>query len=245
MICKYGTSPAFRYTHVAGEVGLTVQPQTVFTERNERLGIKWTYVLNGRLLAANVSALTTAIDALEAAYGADGYDWCMYDTDGTTPTSHFLDSSEAMGGVKVVSLSYPATPRPQYVNMRDYQITLEATFHDDSPPSILAWTEAISYEGGGPVYRMLPNITGKSTRQQVNEEMHYRLSQRGMAVGRIAYPNVAAPLFAGAQARPVIITKDLPDYMGPSGGLQLQNYTISWDYLFESTDNLAADPTFA
>src|SRR4051812_10427001 len=96
MIFKYGS-----YTHDAAELTLTIRREPVFCQGNFESAYKESWQGKGFLQAADQAALTTAINALQAAYATHGQNATLYLADGTTATSHALVSANSYTGVRV------------------------------------------------------------------------------------------------------------------------------------------------
>ncbi len=230
MILKYGT-----FTHVANSVSLVIDRQVWRDDTGRRRGFIETWTLAGRLLATGadlVGNLTTQINALIAAYDVDEQDLTLFESDGTTPTAHILDTSASTGGTRVLSgPSFPSGTGAEYATFRDYTIVVEAKFQD-STEETLSFTETISVTGtGGKRFVMLPVLRGRPVKQTVLERTPVMLTQSGTAVGRTAYPRPPDPISRQDERvdqRQIIRQSPKRDANG-----DLTEFEISWRYVFE------------
>ena len=101
MFFKYGS-----FTHDENRVDLSsFQRRTIFNGRGIAQFEEITMRVSGVVLAATQAALTTKIEALEAAYDADGKDAGLFQDDGaggiTTVTPHKIINSQTATGTRV------------------------------------------------------------------------------------------------------------------------------------------------
>jgi hypothetical protein len=187
--------------------------------------------------AANQAAMTTEIDALEAAYAENDKDIGFYD-DSDNLTSHFIDSSATRTGVRVIQPpSFPVGGGAEYSTFRTYQFQVEAD-HPFSGPALISWTEAVSFEGtGGPVWGFLQPINGFAQQQLFSERSTQLGYQRGRAVGNGVYPAVPGPMWPTAEHEEVrSIAYEVP----PDNS---KRRTVTWLYTFEAIGSLVGRPT--
>jgi len=230
MILKYGS-----YAHDEGEVGFTVDRTPVDGAQGKLAGYDERWTIFGQLQAATQSALTTAIEALEAAYAEHGKDLILYLSDGTTETAHHLKQENSRPpGVRVASgPSYPDGAGAQYSTFRDYQITVEATIFQgpwtldaaDSPANLGSYTEVVQITGnGGPRFTVRQGLI-RPQMQLLAQSTPIVGSQTGQAVGRFAFPPPNPPSIPGVHQ----------DQLSPSREFSRGEdgkpvYTTSWSY---------------
>lgn len=237
MYLKYGS-----YTHAANEAEIKITRDTNNRDSQGRL-VKMTerWQIDGELQAASQSAITTAIDALIAAYSSDNSDLILYLDDGTTESSHTLKRADAISGPRVVQRpSFPTGRGAEYATFRTYSIAVEADFAGDSSVGLVSWMETLEFFGGGERWAYLETLNGAPQRQTLAQQTTYHVTQRGEAVGLLAYPSVQGPIWPSQehtdQRR---ITRSVPDKVGPS---RFENWKVSWEYHFESPSQLAGNP---
>lgn len=235
MIVKYGT-----YAHENNEVTVAISRRSQYSQRGILEYTRESWVMRGFIQAASQSALTTAIDSLRTAYATNGYDVGLYLDDGTTLTSHYMTSSNARGGVRVVDLEFPEGEGAEYSTFRSYGITLEADFYNTSD-NFLEWDEEISFEGtGGPLRVFIPTLDGLPQEQITAQYTTYRATQEGSALGLGGYPFYPPPIWPDAELQFLRRTSQKApkrigsDYVG---------YGISWSYTFESVSPISGRPT--
>lgn len=235
MYLAYGS-----YTHASGEVQLQISRQSTYGENGIRRGslVRWT--IDGRLHAADIASLTTAIAALETAYSVDGYNLALYNDDASL-TAHTLISSTSLSGVKIVSLDYPSGDGSQYTTYRDYRITAEAEYSVSSS-NILNWNETLSFSGGGPLVVWLPALTGPPQRQIARQQTTYKCQQSGTATGLASYPAAAPPLFGPDVEHVSQRQFSLGTPRLTARGLGTE-FPVSWSYSFESSSPLFGLPS--
>jgi len=235
MYFKYGS-----YQHPDNEVNLTSFTQRrIYNARGTVERIVKTMQLQGVLIASTQTAIKSAIGTLENAYVNDGKDAGLYHDDGT-PSHHFLDSSQSLSGVRVLSLDYPKSDGAEYATQRAYTITLEAVFPVSGGDNLLAFNETLRIVGtGGPRIATIETLTGSPQVQTINQQTKVLAQQFGRAIGLLQYPSAPAPLFASVEHQDRReITQGSPTFEGG----RFTNYEISWAYHFESPGPLFARP---
>ena len=239
MIFKYGN-----YAHARDEVLLRTVEQGIFDSFGRRMGgqIEWTIigtviVADSQTLAQTQASLTTALNSLRTAYASDYLDAALYLDDGTTPTTHVLQSSTTFGGVKVAVppsfLNGPWGGRIEYSNRRHYYVVLKAEYRVGE--GLYSWQQDLSIQGtGGPVWRYSPQMSGSPQKQdplQTASTFYY--IQEGQAVGRKAYPAIDPPLFPSIEHQEQRIIK----YSSPRDVVpgDEEMFPVSWRYVMEAT----------
>lgn len=232
MILRYGS-----YSHADNEVTLSISQRPVYNEVGLRAGYVASWSIQGMILGSSASDLGTKIAALESAYGADGLDLILYDSDGVT-VRHAMRNTGSRTGVKILDLSYPTGDGAEYVTYRSYSITAEAEYQQDL--GIYSISETYTFGGGGPQKVVIPTLYGPPIEQLVRQQTAYICQQQGQAIGVAAYPTVPGPAFPAAEHRERRrITYNRPTKIGRYGN---QMYSVSWSYEFESPSQLFALP---
>jgi hypothetical protein len=222
---------------------VVISRQGIFTEYGLQRAVRERWEVQGRLQAVDPAALTAAIGALETAYSVQGQTIGFYLDDGT-PTGHGIDPLQTNGGVRVVvPPSFPHGKGAEYSTFRNYALSVEAEILDSSS-SILSWSEALNFNGGGPQFGFLEPINGIPQKQLLKQATTFKVAQSGEAVGNGGYPFPPAPIWPDAehldQRR---LVYDLPKRMGPPGAASYTQYRITWSYEFEAESPLAGLPT--
>lgn len=231
------------YTTDSGECELQIARTPAFSEGGVRIGYTESWHIVGMLLAEDLRSLNAALAALEKAFSADGQDLALVEDDGTA-TAHRLRSAECAGGTRVVGgVSYPRGDSSEMVTHRTWETSVEGMVLK-ADVNLLAWTESITSEGGGPLDIHLQTLTGKPQKQRVAEYTPIKVVQEGIAVGQWRYPTPPQPIWPGDEIRPRRrISRRAPKRTGPKGSPQFVEYEISWRYEFESASELQGDPT--
>lgn len=224
MILKYGT-----YSHDDNEVTLSITKAPRFGPLGYRIGTRERWQIQGILQAASVSALTTALTALEDAYETNNLDLILT-TDGNIETAHTLKVSDTLGGVRVVGgVQYPQGEGSQYTTFRSYTITLEAV-RNDNELELLAFSETVDIQGsGGPRRVLIEILNGPPQAQITNLATIQQIVQRGSALGYSQYPAPAAPSIPAWESLPdrVISRRGPRSVRG-----QFTEFTVNWQYVF-------------
>lgn len=232
MFFRYGN-----YTHASNSVALrSVRREVVRNRRNFRQAIRHTWDLSGVLIPASASssAITTLANTLQNAY-SDGRDAGLYEDDGT-PTIHVWRNGATIGGVRVVSLSFPDGVGAAYVTQLRFAITLMAEF-PDVEGNLIQYDEALVFIGNaGPVFAWQVPIVGEPIRQRISDRSTQRIIQSGTAVGftgPVAPPPPRWPALELGHLRQV--QNGTPVINRQSA----QEYPSQWSYEFVSSIDLS------
>lgn len=238
MYLKYGN-----YQHAANEASVVITKQALFSEAGLPRGTLERWSIQGQLHAADGAGLTVAIGSLQAAYAIQGQDVGFYFDDGQ-PTSHRIQSAATNGGVRVAAPpSFPQGRGAEYTTFRNYTITLEAEWLD-AQASLLSWHEVLQFRGGGPQFGFLEPINGLPVKQLLKQATTYQVTQSGAAVGYLAYPVPAGPLWPQAeQLERREVRYETPRRLGPPGNPTFSHYRVSWSYSFADAGPLFGLPS--
>jgi hypothetical protein len=238
MIFKKGS-----YIHDQSSVGVRVEYFSLFDQMKRRMGEKIRFTLVGVLRATSQAALTTKINALFNAYQTDYEDVGLYLDDGTTPTSHVIDSSATWTGVKVVSgpnfINGPWSGQPEYANQRTYFIVLEAETRSGS--GTYAWKERLLIKGTGAAkWVYSPQQIGDPQLQTLQTNTSFWYIQEGTAVshgtGFVAPPDPLFPTIEHGDMREIAYeTGDDWVWDNDAGELVARQNRSNWKYFMEAT----------
>lgn len=241
MILAYGN-----YRHALGEASLAIRRETLFGPAGVPRALRERWTIHGMLQADSPIELTTAIAELEAAYTVGDQSATLFLPDGVTPTAHRLDTSQALGGVRVARRpSFPRGAGSEYATYRSYTIELEAEFaNHGSEAALLDWHETVSFSGGGPRWAYLATLAGAPIQQTLQQQTPYRATQSGLAVGHFGYPQPADPLWPSAWHQDQGgVWRELPRRVGSGPHAADLEYAVRWTYEFESASALLGTPT--
>ncbi len=235
-VLQYGS-----YRHQPGEVTLRPIARNAMVAPSAIVyGWTWRWKVSGFLQATSQANLTAAIQRLEAAYAVQGGNLGFFNDDGSA-TAHGIFDGQTIGGVRVVSgPNYPEGQGAEYSAggaFRFYEIELEYDVRDFRV-GLLAWTESITYSGGGPEFIFLEPILGPPVKQLLKAATAFRAVQRGMAKGHGSYPVPPDPLWPGDLLRDPEVERIAPQRRG-NAFIEPQ---ISWTYTFASALPLVGLP---
>lgn len=241
MYIKYGS-----YAHTreqASLMSLTVRPN--LTERGFRKSIVAEAHVQGEFITTSTQTqydITTLIQGLESAFANDGLDWGLYH-DNNTPTPHFLESNhpDSLTGNQVVMKQFPANHGGEYATGREFAYTIRNEYLS-AESLILDYQETIQHHGTtGPrvvwdEFRVGPPVWRVESAQTVQT-----IRQSGYAVTLGTYleppPPILPPPYEMQHLR--TITRITPRRW-PQG---FTDYTVKWDYVFQSPQVFPAFPT--
>jgi hypothetical protein len=227
------------HSHDDCEAAVEIGVSALFNEAGQRYATRHRWTIDGKLHAADQSALTAALNQLQVAYSTNGLNLGLYFENGS-PTSHVLDSAQAIGGVRIVEFGYPDGGRgsAEYSTFRSYRIVAEGDFPDTSI-ALLSYSEVLTFEGGGPRFVFLQTLNGLPQRQQVAQATPFRVTQAGEAVGHLVRPLPNPPIWPQAEHRDQRrIERPTPKAVGPQGQVSYMEYPVRWSYFFESATEL-------
>lgn len=234
MKLKYGS-----YEHGDNEVRFQYSAQQQFGQSGMRTALKVRWVIDGVKRAANAAALTTALEALEAAYAQDGNDLIFLDND-SNETIHTTRSADTINGVRVVQRpSYSAGlqgawgAQTEYLNRRTYRIILEAELPNVEGLGIVAYMETVSMVSNGlPKFVLQEALTGIPQYQQVSQASKIVIRQQGRAVGYDSYIPFPAYIYStsGLKHEPFLQESGTPLNYGSNA---FTNFPTRWLYHYE------------
>jgi hypothetical protein len=233
MQVQYGS-----YVHPDNECSIAISRQGIF-ERGICTKIKETWTVEGIINITGVqtiSDITARIYEIENAYLVNGLDISL------VGTAHLLQSARCLGGTRVVNPpQFPKGDGTEYATVRTFSVTVEG---DILLPAgmggLIEWKETLEFTGGGPRWVIIETRRGAGERQQVSEQVPYRVRQSGSAVGVTAWPIVPGPLFPAAEhVERRVLARMTPERMGND----FTAWPVSWNYEFESVSALSGNPT--
>lgn len=235
MYLQFGT-----YRHASSEVGATFSRTALINAARQTYGYRVQLGIEGFLQAADVPSLTTAINQLVNGYTTQGFTQGvgLFNDDGS-PTSHVILPGQTLAGIKVIEgPSFEDWHGAEYTSYRRYRLRLEAEIRDHTV-RLLAFTESLTLEGGGPRRLVKELLAGLPQEQIVALYTPFRAMQIGSAVGQFAYPAPPPPIFPLAEQQPERkITPKTPK----RDGLTYTEYQIDWSYTFLSALPLVGLP---
>jgi hypothetical protein len=230
------------YLHDLAECTVQIGREALTDQAGRHYGDRHRWTVSGFLVADTQAALTTAIEALTRAYQKDFQPVQLQLPDGTV-SAHHLPAVSKIGGTKVISgPSFNDGGRAEYTTFRTYEIVLEHEAELPTTPRnlVIAWAETLSFAGGGPRDLFLQPLNGVPQKQRVADATPWKVTQQGSAVGLLAYPVPAPPLWPAAEHRDQrVITNKHPKRVGS----KFSEFEVTWGYQFESAAPLNGLPT--
>jgi len=234
-----------------GAVHIATDVTTELSPTGRPIAQAYTFTLRGTLTAANQSAMATAIVALEDAFRVRNQNLILYQDD-ASESAVLLKSAGSLTGVRILKGPYyPTTEGPENATHRTWEVQVFAKYPwgvrpdgtgspDFAANMAIQFEETVSISGGGPQFIHKPNVYGPWQKQLTYPFMPYVATQTGTAVGYRDYPKIPPPLFSLALKEAPRITRKGPQ----QEGLLLVNYTVTWEYQFESVTPLVGLPHF-
>lgn len=197
--------------------------------------------VEGWLSADGQAALTTAQLALESALRTNRVDLILY-TDAGAQSSCKLLNQGSISGVKIVKGPvFDSTRGSEFATERHFTFEAEAEYAlTGSSNVILEFEEEISIEEGGPIYIHQPAMKGPAFKTNTIEQMPWRATQSGSAVGYRKYPSAPLPLWPSDLMRPPRGTRRSPTRKHVA---KYQGFPVTWQYEFESIRPLIGLPS--
>ena len=197
MYLQYGS-----YAHASGECSVVITREPIRPQETRRRGIMHRWEVSGMLVAADATAMTPLIQALEAAYAADKLDIGLYLPDGTA-TAHQLLSSQTVDGTRVTRQpSYQDGGGAQYSTHRTYSLTVEGEI-PEAGAGLLGWSESINYRGtGGPNWGYLDTLNSLPQQQTFQQFTTVTITQSGEAVSYGGYHVPPGPIWPANEHGP-------------------------------------------
>jgi hypothetical protein len=235
MYLTYGSG----YVHSDGEVELSIDKATEFTDWGEPFRVRHTWTIKGQVQAATPALVANYCRLLELGYSVWYRDAVLWISAGVP--AHSLPNSGSLTGVRVVKPPhYPVGQGAEGTTFRNYVIVLEAEYPLGDPSTLyVSFQETVSMRGGGPVFGFVPVVNGDPQKQLLYSRTPGYATQQGQAVGWLTYPPIPPPIWPGDLIEEPVIT--------PGNAQELRNGTyfrfpVSWAYSFGSAARLAGVP---
>ena len=235
---KYGS-----YQHASNEVLLTsMTKETHFSARRKSTHKTIRMTLQGDFCETTQSAIEDKIDEIYEAYKYHNKDCGLYMDDGTI-TSHHIDTSQTMGGVRVVNVDFPTGQPGEFATGRTYRIVLEAdviALEDQT----LWYTEQITTIGApGSIWVYIPMRAYQPARQVLVDVALQDIIQRGQGLGFDGYVIPQAPIFPYDPTNPFSVNFEHREKRRVTYGTpqviernNWHDYPCAWEYHFTVPD---------
>ncbi len=216
-----------------GEAGFTIS-RSAIQVNGIAIGYTERWDIQGRCQAGSPSAISAAIAAREQAFKIPNQNLTLYLGDGSTST-HQISVAYTQGGVRTSNfVAYPIGRGGEYSTYRNWSVSLEADFLDSSL-DLIAWTETVAFDGGGPRTLWLEPLNGPPQQQLGNEQTTFKATQTGEATGLFMYPIPPQPIWPFAEhVDRRRLSQTLPKRTGRGAAAFYSQYKISWAYQFEA-----------
>ncbi|PQO33335.1 hypothetical protein C5Y96_10815 [Blastopirellula marina] len=232
------------YTHPIGEPQIAISKRPIVSSGGVPVAHAVTWAIQGMLLGSGQADLDAQIAAFTAAYARQNEDVVLLLSDGVTESQHTLKVRDTRGGVYVTQgPDFPQGAGPEYATRRSFAVQISAEVPiAGSTGALMNFTETLSTSGGGPRYSHVETALGFPIKQQLRRATTYHATQSGTATGYALYPSVPPPIFGEANlAKAPHITRRSPEWVGNA----TRNFTVSWQYQFESALPMFGLPSIA
>lgn len=165
------------YQHEAGDAEVIITKEGLVSDLGVQYAVRERWDVNGRLHAANTTAVNSAVSALMDAYSSNYQDIYI------NGSSHIMRSSDTINGTRVVvPPSFPEGSGGENSTYRSYALSVEGDFAYVGQTVLLSWMETISFHGtGGPVWNFLECLNGPPQAQILQQQSVVRCKQSGSA----------------------------------------------------------------
>jgi len=236
------------YKHAIGEVSVKVACEGDFGPAMNERSVIHRITLEGILQAANISALTTALAALEAAYAIPNQAFAVYDSATGSKTAWAVSPSQAgvIGGVRVrMRPNYPGNTGAEYTTYVTYSVVVEWMTQGSGWGIITDWNETLTFSGGGPLWTLTPALGNFPPQYQlIYAQTPYRLTQEGQAQQPGSYPIPPPPAAPQFEHRHLRNVREIgPKLIGQSPNAGYIDYGVAWHYEMESAGPIIATPS--
>ena len=228
------------YTFDAGQAEITTEYETLWTDGGQPYAQRRTFHVLGKMSVSSQADATAKWNSLVNALAIPFKDLTLLQDGGAQSATVLLNAGSSTG-VRVVSGPNLVEGRGAvYATYLPYSFTATAEYPLAGTNNLLLrFRETFTYEGGGPLYRHRPCLSGPFQRQLVYPQLPYAVTQEGEAVGYRGYPTPPAPRFPAAMAEPPNVRRLSPEKRGKI----YQAYPIQWRVRFESVAPLVGLPT--
>jgi hypothetical protein len=235
------------YTHPSAELMLQSSRMTDVDQAGRPYQYTDRWNLIGQLQYSGVSLLA-AQQALMLAYRDDivrlqPFAGLYYDNG--QPSAYYWNAFNSLGGIRCPQgPNFPKGDAQQWVNARDYDIQLEATFPTSLQSNTLEWSETLTIQGGGG-----QRIVGIENRydtpiiQRVSRATPVVYTQEGRAKGRYFYPKPPIALSPSHLNSPdCSVNRVTPRLQAAGGYFSQTDYVVTWRYVMIMENFTDASP---
>jgi len=187
------------YRHLLGEVDLSVQRQTRFSEAERPIEEQVSWTISARAEGDTLPLLLAELVKVNLAYQARNQYPVARLLSETGAVVHELNGPRSIAGIKVVQPpSFGSGRGAEFTTYANYTVRLEAEFFVGDPATALvSFQESLSFGGGHPERGLLTLSAGRPVEFVSARQTPYRCTQSIRAVGLTAYPTWAVrPAFS-------------------------------------------------
>lgn len=234
MIFRFAVGSGDEYAFELNEATVYSHRRTrKYSRRGRRQSTVHTLQIGGRIKRSSNSDLNTALAELESAFESDltlGSTAGLYYNDGTTRTTHYLDSLGTVNGIQVVQLSYDQATGAELVLHRHFSIVLQCEYVQTGIGSpVLEWSESLRHVGnGGPRVEWTELFSGPPQPTVVSQMTMQYLYQIGHALGFTGYVTPPNPIFPAYELNAMRQITPIGPTGHPMGHF---DYGIQWQYV--------------
>lgn len=235
MQLRYGN-----YQFTVNATSVTSESEAIKSEANLPYAWRVRLKCKGFLEGSGQADLSTKQSLMELAMRIPNQNLGLFRDDGQLSATKLLVTNSISGVVVDVGPNFTGTRGDEYATHREFYFEAYAEYPLFARENfMMSFQESLSIGGGGPIYIHKRALNGLPQKQQLYPATEFTASQTGTAVGYRSYPPFPGPIWPGNLKQAPVITRLSPK----RNGYGLEQYTVQWDYQFESAFQLVGFPS--
>lgn len=223
------------YRFLSDTAAVRTSRRLIHDDFNNPVAYRVTLACDGRLDGNSQSEITAASVALETALLLPFQDIVMYQSDGGVAWS--LLNATSIAGVRITDMEYPSGEGAEYATYRTFRFTAEADYPTGFGSLLIAFTETVTFYGGGALRGFLQPDNAPPIPQTIKLALPFYAEQVGEATALKAWPEPAGPIWPAA-----LLEAPRKPYTSPRRVERGLGFTVGWSYWFGSASPLNGRP---